>query len=76
MPARFGKSVARNVVVVEEGAELPVGKTFVILDETNEDPVSVGPELAADLERRVAEARSGNVITLEQLWAELDAAKP
>lgn len=76
MPVRFGKSVARNVVVEEEGAELPVGKTFVILDETNEDPVSVGPELAAELERRVAEARRGNVITLEQLWAELDAAKP
>ncbi|MBK6685993.1 MAG: hypothetical protein IPG45_16080 [Deltaproteobacteria bacterium] len=48
----------------------------MILDETNEDPVSVGPELAAELERRAAEARSGNVITLEQLWAKLDAAKP
>jgi len=30
-------------------------------------------ELGAELLRRVEEARSGNVISLEQLWAEVDA---
>jgi len=39
----------------------------------DEEGVSVGPELAAKLLRRVEEARRGEVITIEQLWAELDA---